>query len=196
MKIDELHEVLIEYAEGTLPADRTMEVETLLSTSPELRHDVEFLRSTFRELQLDDESSVPDHYFTNFLPRVREKLERGVEYSHWSVPQMLQSLFQPAVTVMIVIAIVGLYRSFSPEMTPSTIYSLVHEIEQNEISAFMDEASTISSNTSENIFVAKLPNELLGVDPSNYQTENEVFALLEDQEAELVVDRIQRTATR
>ena len=196
MKIEELHELLIEYAEGTLPADRKMEAETLLSATPELRHDVEFLQSTFRNLQSDEPGSVPDHYFTNFLPRVREKLEKGVEYSHWSVPQMLQSLFQPAVAVMIVVAMAGLYRSFSPETAPSTIYTLVNEIEQNEISAFINEASPISSSTSENIFVAKLPNELLGIDPSNYQTENEVFALLEDQEAELVVDRIQRTATR
>lgn len=196
MKTDKLHELLIEYAEGTLSSERKADVDNMLVDSAELRREVELLRSVFHVLQTEDEGSVPDHYFTNFLPRLREILGRGEGYSPWSLFRLLKLLSQPVLALMVVFSLYGLYQSFSPDMNPSSIYSLVKEFEQNEITAIVEESSLFTSSASESNLENRLPGELFGIDPANYQTENEMFALLEEQDAEKVVERLQRTVTQ
>ena len=192
MNVDERHEALIEYAEGTISGGRKEEVDALLANSYELRNELELLRSVFQELQNEDEGSVPEHYFTNFLPKIRKKLDAGAEYSYWSIPGFLQSFLQPALVVIIMVSLYGLYQTFNPDLSPSPIYALVNEFEQNEIMALVNESSSYASNN-EVVFETKLPNELFGIYASNYQTENEMFSLLDEHEAEQVVERIQQT---
>ncbi len=196
MNANELHELLIGYAEGTLSPDRKTDVERMLLNSPELQSEVELLHSVFQELNTEVERSVPNHYFTNFLPRLRDKLEGGSVHSYWSFKKLLHMLYQPALAMLIVVSFYGLYHSFSPEVSQSSIYTLVKEFEQSEIIVAIDETSLFTANTAENIMETKLTGELFGIDPTVYQTENEVFAMLEEQDAEQVVERIQKTGNQ
>lgn len=194
MTTDAGRELLVEYVEGTLPVERRAEVEAMLSDFAEMRQEVEILRTAFQTLQSEEHISVPDHYFNNFLPRLRNKLENGAGYNVWSIPEFIQSFVRPATVFVIVVALIGMYRSFKPEIDRSAIYAVVNEFEQNDIPSIVDESTVLAVNSSENNFEVSLPKELLGIDPSNYQTEGEVFAMLGDTEAEQVVERLQVTA--
>ncbi|MFA5832264.1 MAG: hypothetical protein WDA22_02200 [Bacteroidota bacterium] len=192
MKSKELHEVLIDYVEGTLSTEKKNEVDLMLTASPEMREEIELLKETFTVLQTEEVSPVPEHYFTNFLPQIREKIDNGENYTFWSIPEWIHSFLRPVMAAIVILTLYGLYYSFNPESISSPIYSLVSEFEQNEITMLMEETSALTLSTAENLLDTKVSDELFGIDASTYQTENEVFALLEEQEAEQVVELFQK----
>ena len=127
MKAEALKELLIAYAEGTLPSEHKQEVEGLLESSIELRQEVELLQSAFRELQLESEQHVPAHYFTNVLPNIRAKLDNGIVVTHWSIPGFIQAFLRPVAAVTIVVAMFGMYQSLRPVTDRSAIISVLRD---------------------------------------------------------------------
>ncbi len=204
MKYDEHYELLVEYAEGTLSAERKTEVEIMLKQSPALLRELEIIQSAFQGLQNAPDEEVPKHYFTNFLPRLRQRIDSGENYSRWFVPQWIQSVLAPTMAAVIVISIVSVYQSFKPEVIQSSIYSLVNQLEQNEISSIVDDVSNFESTTgiirsAETIVTnlsnsdavnSKLNEELLSTDMLTYQTDSELIDQLEDQEIEQALERL------
>lgn len=192
MNAEQRYELLIEYAEGTLPAERRMDVEQMLQHSPEMQDDLETLNLAFDSLQVERQPAVPDQYFANFVGTLRRHIESGDRRMHWSVPQFILRLLQPAAALAVTAAVVILFRAFDPATSDTTIYSLVKDVEQNEINTLIEESTTFSEGTTDHLLVSKLHRESFGIDPSSYQSESDMLALLEDDEAELVVEQLQQ----
>ncbi len=209
MNYNEQHELLIEYAEGTLPAERRAEVETMLSRSPELRRELELIRSAFVGLQYVSVEKVPDHYFTNFLPRLRQKIDSGEARSLWNIPRLIQTLMVPAAVIAIIVSIITVYLSFEPEQIQSPVYPLVSQLEQNELNAIVDErsnfepaigiingtdASIVIDDPDIDVVYVKLNEELLSDDYATYHSESELVSQMDDLEIEQLLERMMKPA--
>lgn len=209
MNYSEQYELLIEYAEGSLPAERRVEVETMLRRSPELQQELEFIQSAFVGLQHVSAEKVPEHYFTNFLPRLRQKIDSGEERSYWNLPRLIQSLMAPAAVIAIIFSLISVYLSFEPEQTQSPVYPLVNQLEQNELNAIGEERSNFEPsigivNGAETGIVndgldidavnLKLNEELLSDDYSAYQSESELVGQMDDHEIEQLLERMMKPA--
>jgi hypothetical protein len=91
-----------------------------------------------------------------------------------------------------VVCVVTLFRLLEPPQTEPGIYSLVRGFEQHEIVSVVNESPVIASAAAESVLEEKFPVESLGVDPSIYSSESEIFALLGENEAELVITQLQK----
>ncbi len=192
MNADERYEMLIEYAEGTLPAERREAVEALIASSAGMQNDLETIMLAFDSLQVERQPSVPEHYFSNFTAVLQTNIAAGKNRNAWSVPQFLVSLLKPAAVFTVASVFIILFRTLSPAPSHETIYSVVKDFKQSEIAAVIDEPPAITVNATESVLDTKLPGESFGIDPSSYQNESEMFAFLEDHEAEQVLAQLQQ----
>jgi anti-sigma-K factor RskA len=192
MNAEQRYELLIEYAEGTLPAERRAEVEQMLLHSPEMQNDLESLDLAFDSLQVERQPSVPDQYFSNFVAVLQRNIASGERRSFRSVPQFILRFIRPAAAFSVAASLILLFRALGPASPESTIYSLVKDVDQSEIVTLIEETSTFTEQTTEHLLGSKLHRESFGIDPSNYQSESEMLALLDDDEAELVVEQLQQ----
>ncbi len=192
MNAEQRHEMLIEYAEGTLPAHQRQKVEALLLQSPEMQSDLETILLAFDSLHVERQPVVPEQYFSNFIAVLQQNITAGKQRTRWSLSDFVISIIKPAVVFSIVVSFVFLFRALGPSPSQVTIYSLVRDCEQNDIVAVIEESAVIRVNASESALETKLPRESFGIDPSSYQSESEMFAFLEDHEAEQVVEQLQQ----
>ncbi|MFZ4619019.1 MAG: hypothetical protein ACOYNS_00560 [Bacteroidota bacterium] len=192
MNAEERYEMLIEYAEGTLPAEQRHTVEALIASSAEMQNDLETIMLAFDSLQVEHQPSVPEHYFSNFTAVLQKNIAAGKNRNVWSVPRFIVSLIKPAAVITLASVFILLFRTLSPAPSHETIYSLVKGFEQSEIAAVIDETPAITVNAAESLLETKLPRESFGIDPSSYQSESEMFAFLEDHEAEQVLAQLQQ----
>lgn len=192
MNAEQRYELLIEYAEGTLPAERRAEVEQMLLHSPEMQSDLESLDLAFDSLQVERQPSVPDQYFSNFVAVLRRNIASGERRSFRNVPQFILRFIRPAAALSVAASLILLFRALGPASPESTIYSLVKDVDQSEIVTLIEETSTFTERTTEHLLETKLPRESFGIDASTYQSESEMLALLDDDEAELVVEQLQQ----
>jgi hypothetical protein len=191
MNAEERQSKLIEYAEGTLPKEQTADVEAWLNQSPDARKDLEIIHSAFRQLNDAPAGTVPDHYFTNFLPLLRQKIEHGRSRTIWTIPEFIERLIRPAMVVVGLILFVTAYRSFEPQQSVSPLYDLMREFAQEEISVVLDESPLLVSTVDESMSAVVSDPELLSDDAIQYQSENDLLVLLEEQDLEQVVQHLE-----
>lgn len=187
----EQRELLIDFAEGTLPKEREQDIKRLFEDHPEYREDLEIVQSVFQSLQQLPTETVPEYYFSNFLPRLRNTIENRRISHRWSYPPFVQSFLQPSLVVIIVVLLMSLYESFKPETVRSQIYDLVNQIEQNEINTVIGEPVFLSALSTEDIMESKIDREYFGIEGSFYQSESELLASLEVTELEQVVEHLE-----
>lgn len=191
----ELSQLLIDYAEGTLDAAGKSRIEEALRNSHRLRTELAALRTTFGLLQHLDEESVPNHYFTNFLPRVRERLVRKRMFHRMSVPLWLQKVSAPLLTSVIIMAMYGMYNLFKPDSSRQILASLVQETEQRELEQLMTtvapfELSAASMSSSSTILNSQfLAEELLATSSlyDNVVSDVQILSQLDEQDVEMIV---------
>lgn len=207
MTYNEREQLLIDYAEGTLSADQKLNVENMLRDSKELRNEYQLIQTSFQELQKLPVESVPEHYFNNFLPRLRNKIEAKERYSHWLVPQWMESLFVPGVTLLLLFTFGTLYLFLEPSRTQSPLYKIVQDIEQNEFDNIIEEVSNLelsygSIRTGEQLvdrishtdeITQKISTELLSVDLFASQMDSDWIELLEESEIDFVLNQLNET---
>lgn len=194
MNAEERQALLIDYAEGMLPKEQAAEMESFLAGSPEAREELAVIRSAFQQLNDLPSGSVPDHYFTNFLPRLRENLERGNGRRQWNIPAFMEWLIRPAMMAAGLFIFITAYRSFEPQATSSPVYDLVSEFAQDEINALLNEPLLVDVGSDDDAVNIPLSSEAFGADVSQYQTENDLSASLEEQDLEQVVQRLEKKA--
>ncbi|MFA6440448.1 MAG: hypothetical protein WCX28_14165 [Bacteriovoracaceae bacterium] len=191
MSAEEREIVLIEYAEGTLPKEQTAKLEALLDRSPEAREELEIIRSAFQRLNGAPSDSVPDHYFSNFLPQLRQKIDHGQVNIRWSIPRFFEPLIRPAMIAVGVVIFVSAYRSLEPQTTSSPIYNLISEFAPEEIVVVLNEPSIFAYSGDESTVEVALNSEVFGLDPSQFQSESDLSTALEDQDFEQVVQQLE-----
>ncbi len=192
MNAEQTYELLIAYAEGSLSAEQRQAVEEMLSRSPELQNDLEMITLAFDSLHVEQPPAVPEQYFANFTAVLRRNLAARAENRRRSIFGMLDALLKPAWAAAVVVCVITLFRLFEPPQSQPGIYSLVRGFEEHEIVSVVDESSVIAAAAAESVLEQKFPVESLGVDPSVYSSESEIFALLEENEAELVIAQLQQ----
>lgn len=181
-------ELLIDYAEGTLPTERRKEIEALLASSPAFRSELVALQLAFQTLQNVPQEEVPPHFFNQILPGVRRKLAEGKTASFWTIPRLFVPMIRPITTLLVVAAVAGLYRSLEPEETVSPLYSVVRSVEQKDIVSLIDQSSTIVSISSESIFDGALDMDSFGIDLARYNSESDILAFVEESDLDNVVE--------
>ncbi len=209
MNYNEAHELLIDFAEGTLPAERRAEVEEMVKRTPQLQKELEIIRSAFAGLHTVPVDIVPEHYFTNFIPRLRQRIGSGEIQTTWNIPHLVQSLMAPAAVVAIIVSLISVYRSFEPEEIRSPVYPLVNQLEQNDLNAIMEGRSDfepvvgIVNGTGAGVVInaadidvvnLNLNEELLSDDHSPFQSESELVGHMDDHEIEQLLERMTKPA--
>lgn len=192
MNAEQTYELLIAYAEGSLSAEQRLAVEEMLTRSPELQTDLEMITLAFDSLHVEQPPSVPGQYFTNFTAVLRRNLAAREEKRRRSIVGLLDAMLKPAWAVAVMVCVVTLFRLLEPPQSHPGIYSLVRGFEQHEIVSVVDESPVIAAAAAESVLEEKFPVESLGFDPSIYSSESEIFALLEDNDAELVIAQLQQ----
>ncbi len=196
MNNDELYQLLIDYAEGTLDETGRKRVEAELKKSHKVRMDLELLRSTLGYLQHQDEESVPNHYFSSFLPRVREKIEQKKEFHRFIIPLWLQKVSAPLSAVAVLVALFGMYNLFMPDTSQQELSLIVRETEQKEVdqlvtigTPFEVVATTVSSSTFNSQILA---DELLATASlyENVISDVQILSQLDEQDVELIVRQL------
>lgn len=206
MNENELHERLIDYVEGNISPEQKTEIETILTQSPQMQNEFDLIQSALTELRNISDEDVPNHYFSNFLPRFRDRLDSGKVHLPMFMPEWYRLFSTPLVVSAIVLSIIIMYQTFSPEQLHSSIYSLVNDMERSEMNSIVDESTDFvlnSRNTrnadilvgdvsSDSIVESKLAEDMLVLDVSSYQSEHELISDLGDKEIEQVLDRLDK----
>lgn len=202
MNRNELYGLVIEYAEGTLDASRKAEVEKLLLDNPELRNDLESIRLAFGELQHEQEMKAPEFYFSNFLPRVRERIEEDSRFTMQFIPSWLQPIIVPAVILIVLLSFAGLYESLKPEHRQSPVYSIVNEIEPSKIDEVTDYLAgfdlSIPGRTTHSELLAENFDQTLFADDiiasntlyENVMYDNQILSQLEENDIEYILEQL------
>lgn len=196
MNNNEIHQFLIDYAEGTLDESGRQRVEEELKKSHQLRHDLDLLRSTLDLLQQQEEGSLPAHYFTNFVPRLRARLDDRKMFNRFSIPAWMQRFAAPVSAVIITVSMFGLYYLLMPDPSLRVLSSIVQEAEQAEVEQLIANSTPVGST----ITIASTPSvdsqiiaEEILVSASLYDyvvSDSQILSQLEEQDLELIVQRL------
>jgi len=206
MNENELHESLIDYVEGNISPEQKVEIESYLATSPQMQNELDVIQSALNELRSISDENVPPHYFQNFLPRLRERLDAGKVRIPLFIPEWFHVFAAPAAVLVFIFSIMTMYQSFKPEELQSPLYSMVNDMERSEINSIVDETSAFGSTPGiirsvENLFSdissvkiaeLKLTEDLMVLDVSSYQTENELLSDMGDQDVEQILDLLDK----
>jgi hypothetical protein len=206
MNENELHERLIDYVEGSISPKQKIEIESLIQQSPKMQNELDLIQTALNELQNISDEEVPAQYFTNILPRLRERLDSRTVHLSMFMPGW-SHLFSSSLAVSLIVFSIGImYRSFQPEELHSPIYSMVNDMERTEINSIIDETTEFGSNSGiirsiENfvgdisnagIIESKLTEDLLVLDVTSYQSDHELLSDMGDKEIEQVLDRLDK----
>ncbi|MBI2428814.1 MAG: hypothetical protein HYV29_08475 [Ignavibacteriales bacterium] len=198
MNRDELYRLLIDYAEGTLDSSQKKLIETELKKSYPLRKDLELLQSTFASLQRDEEEDISSYYFSNFLPRLRENIDRRKTYHLFVVPLWLQKLAAPLSVAVVILSLFGLYNLLLPDTTMQVLRSIVHEAEQGEVEQLIATGTPfgVSTGSTSSVFSSgneqMLAEELLTTSSlyDNVVSDSQILSQLDEQDVDLIVQHL------
>jgi hypothetical protein len=152
MSREDIQEMLIDYADGTIDESRKIIIESELKRSPELSQELQLIKDTFIRLDKIEESDVPTHYFSNFLPRLNEKLQNKKTTIELLYPAWLRMMAVPTVALVIIAGIIGMYLILQPPNYKSSLYSAMQAVEQERSeedfkdNLLLSPAGTISSD--------------------------------------------------
>jgi anti-sigma-K factor RskA len=191
MKRNELLDRMIDHAEGTLSAEQAAELDALLDRSPGLREEMRTIRAAFAHLNSAPQDTVPDRYFSDFLPRLHERLVKSSAGFRWSLPSFTEWLVRPVLTAAGILLFVTAYSSFDPQPASSPLYDVVKEFAQEELTAVVNDPSVIITGNEEGSSELTLESGVFGDDDAQVQTENDLSSLLEEQELEQVVKQLE-----
>ncbi len=158
MNRKELHNLLIEYVEGTLAPPLRSKVEDYLRSSKQAREEYELVRNAFSALQQTQETEPPKHYFTNLLPRLREKIASTHRPSRWTeILQRFQYaadsilLSPPVAAAFIVMALAGTFFIFMPSSPEQHFATLVRDAKQEDVARLSEESLPFMEQNDANV---------------------------------------------
>ena len=207
MPHDEIQMMLMEYAEGTLDDSQRKIVEEKLKHSAELRNDLQSIQHALARLHVVEDPEIPSHYFSNFLPRLHEKLDRVQGRTFFAVPIWVRRALVPAVTAVLVGSGIGLYYVLQPANSRGALYEIAQELNQTELDDTISydpltdsgllfttnvenvvSGALIESDFSKNI----LPSVVLASNSidDNDINDRQLVTQLDDDEIEMILNRL------
>jgi hypothetical protein len=198
MTHNELQQLLIEYAEGTLDSTRKTLLENELKKSSSLRNELADLKSAFEMLQQNEDVEVPSHYYATFLPRLREKLDRNTSFATVFFPSWLQRAIVPATVAALCAVFFGVYHLLKPEDPSQALASIVRQSQQEELEQLISESAPFSTLqngiASSNSFVNSqiLAKEVVSSSSlyDNVVSDTQILAQLDEQDVEFIVNQL------
>lgn len=141
MTNDSIRGMLVDYAEGILDSEIRIAFEEQLRKSPELQAELATIRATFEILQRQEEVKPDIHYFNNFVPNLRQKIERGNQFPLFMIPSWLSPAVAPAAAIVIVVTMALMYFILQPGSENAAFRSMIRFAERIEI----DDASSFAA---------------------------------------------------
>ena len=202
----DLENLLIDYAEGIATPEQKLEVEALLRKSHETQIDLMLIQTALSVLQSVPEEKLPEHYFTNFLPHLRNKIDEKESFKFNFIPQWAQFFVTPVMSVMLMVSLISLYQVMKPEQYIPPLYSIVKEMEVTELNDALHNIGNFDNDTPlapvggtnyrSQITENTLNTSVLNRDilASNFQYENiindrQILSQLDEKDIEIIVDR-------
>ncbi len=165
MKCDETSPLLVELKEGTISVENRALAERHLATCAKCSADLVLISGAFEALRVSVDEEVPTHYFTNLLPRVRQRLdERNAKKFGFALPEWARRIIAPASAIGVVVSMVALFTLLNPtyDTTQSHLLQIVSQFPKDEIEEVVDMAnnSPVIARTSElhRTILEMLPN--------------------------------------
>ena len=205
MPQDEIQMMLMEYAEGTLDDSQKKIVEEQLKNSAELRNDLQSIQHALARLHVVEDQEVPSHYFSNFLPRLREKLERKQGSIFFAVPLWLRRALVPV--VVLAGSGIGLYYMLQPANSGGTLYEIVKELNRTGLDDTLSydpltDSGVLFTTNVENVVNGALiesdfsksilASVVLASNPidDNEINDRKLLTQLDDEEIEMILNRL------
>lgn len=196
MRQDELHILLLEYVEGTIAHDKKLLLEEQLKTSSVLRAELQLLQETYTALNgVEDEQASP-LYFSNFLPRLRERIEQRKTNAFNGVVLWMRRVMPAALAGAALIVIgIGSYYLLMPDSRQQSLYELVNKMDEKDIDDLLDyyaddvveDALHESDFTQKNLITEALALNSLD---ENIVNDGQIIFNLTDDEIEMIVKRL------
>lgn len=200
MNRDEIYLSLIDYAEGTLDSSRRSLIESELKKSYLLRKDLELLQSTLASLQQHEENDISSHYFSNFLPRLRENIDRKKTVNRFLYPLWLQRLAVPFSAAVVIVSLFGLYQLFLPDTSMQVLSSIVYEAEQGEVEQLIATGTPfgVSMVSASSVNEQFLADQLLTASSlyDNVVSDTQILSQLDEQDVDLIVQHLNNGLVR
>ena len=147
MDCDRIQYFLVGLREGTISQEEREAVERHVATCVRCTSDLHLIDDAFDALRNVDDEEVPTHYFTNLLPRIRERLEEQPEAaSGFALPLWMQRFLAPVSAGAVLASMIGMYILFNPlaDTTQFHLREIVSEFPKEDIE---EVAESVSSTT-------------------------------------------------
>ena len=154
MDCDRIKYLLVGLREGTISQEEREVVERHVATCVRCMDDLNLIDEAFESLRNVEDEQVPTHYFTNLLPRIRERLEQQTEHgSGFALPLWVQRLLAPASAGAVLACMIGMYILFNPmaDTTQFHLRDIVSELPKEDVDGVAESVSytTVMARTME-----------------------------------------------
>ena len=154
MECVKFRSLLVEKQEGIISAEDEELLQRHLSTCRRCADDLALIGTSFEALRGARDEEAPTHYFTNLLPRIRERIEtRPRLWPGLALPNWVQRFLAPGSALAVLGSNVALYILLTPSFEPSRtgLRQIVAEIPREEIDRVAESAnySTVLTRTTE-----------------------------------------------
>ena len=161
------NEMILKYMAGQLTPLEKEEFEQKLASDPELRKKVDAIEETLGQFKSLNEAEIEDSYFTNLIPKVRQKIDdNGKKKVFKLVPA-----FSLALTVLIVLLLnlptMDEPSEFKLSFSEDELAGILTDLDDSEIDDYLGAGLTSQSNTysinesEDNVFDLEFENQLL-----------------------------------
>ena len=147
MDCDKIQYLLIGLREGTVSQEEREVVERHVATCVRCTNDLNLIGEVFESLHNVEDDEVPTHYFTNLLPRIRERLEQHPEHaSGFALPLWVQRFLAPVSAGVVLACMIGMYMLLNPmaDTMDSHLREIVSNLPKEDIDGV---AESVSSTT-------------------------------------------------
>jgi len=144
MDCENFRHLLIEKQEGSIsPADAKI-LDGHLATCGRCREDFELIGASFDALRNVRDEDVPNHYFTNLLPKIHRRIDEGSRgFAGIALPSWVQRFLAPGSAAAVLGSIVGLYFLLTPAFDPSMngLHLLISEVPREDLDQVAESVS-------------------------------------------------------
>ena len=118
MDCDEIRYLLVGLKEGTISPEEQELVVRHTATCARCAQDLKAIDEAFGSLRDVTDEEVPSHYFTNLLPRIRQRLDEQpgglVGFSGFALPVWVQRCLAPVSAGAVLSCMIAMYILFNP----------------------------------------------------------------------------------
>ncbi|MGA9406936.1 MAG: zf-HC2 domain-containing protein [Bacteroidota bacterium] len=147
MDCDKIQYFLVGLREGTLSPEEREMADNHVAACARCGEDLKVIDEALESLRNVDNEEVPNHYFTNLLPRIRQRLEQRPErafgFSGFALPAWMQRCLAPVSAGAVLSCMIALYILCNPiaDTTQLPLKEIVAELPREEVDGVAESMS-------------------------------------------------------